>query len=305
MISLHKFTIFSYTTIFRFDSSHTAPCAKYCGGDLKEITEHPFPWQQQFLDSVSVWDTNKGTDDRQISVIVNKLGNIGKSKLLKYLAFKGLACCVPAGTATQIKMYIINSPTCKIYVVDLPRQSGKDEKFGDVMSALEDVKNGNMTCPMYGGNNRKLMLPPHVWIFTNAFPPFWMASADRWNVYSIESKQARLKRMTTAEYKAAYTEQCAEKASWHHVNKINYASERVAAKAAVEGAAEDAGPLDADDLEHPGDSGTEEDVDGEDDDEEDDDEEEEDSGPMEDDASRDDSDDDEAARVAQDDSDFA
>lgn len=152
----------------------------YRGGDLT-VMEKPFPWQQTVMDSIS-----GDADDRTINWIVQPEGCIGKSKLCKFLRYNKKAARVPLGTATQLKTFVIALGPWPAYLVDLPRVRGSQESQKDLFSALEEIKNGDITSAMYGKVQEMMMMPPHVWIFSNEEPNRAFASADRWRVWAID-----------------------------------------------------------------------------------------------------------------------
>lgn len=159
----------------------------YRGQDVQMVETMPFPWQREVM-SIIDGDPN----DRSILWITNKSGNVGKTKLCKYLRFKNKITRIPMGTATQIKTACIINGAHRCYVVDFPRTLGKDEKIRDVMSAIEEIKNGWVQSAMYGKNAELIMMPPHVICFANWQPDLSMMSFDMWEFYSVNSKEGAL-----------------------------------------------------------------------------------------------------------------
>lgn len=156
----------------------------YEGRDLK-CMENPFEWQADVIQRISVAD-----DDRSINWVYNRLGNAGKSKLMKYLCFKGDGVTrVPLGTATQIKTCVIEKGEHNAFMVDLPRVRGSDERQQELFSAIEEIKNGWVESPMYGKKAELFMEPPHVWVFSNELPTISNSSVDRWKVWTIADNQ--------------------------------------------------------------------------------------------------------------------
>jgi len=124
-------------------------------------------------------------NDRTVVWIYNKKGNVGKSKLCKFLAWKGLAKLITGGSASQLKSAIFTAGPKRCYLVDLPRTRGKDERMEDILSAVEALKNGFVQDHMYGKDNELFMMPPHVICFSNAPPPYLKLSLDRWTTFTI------------------------------------------------------------------------------------------------------------------------
>jgi len=162
----------------------------YLGQDLICINT-PYPWQKQILEIVK-----SPPDDRKILWINDSGGNIGKSKLLKYLCYNRLAKRIPLGNATQLKTNVITQGPSLCYCVDLPRTIGSTERMHDLISAIEEIKNGWVSSAMYGKHQELFMQPPHVIIFSNMSPPRELMSADRWEVYKVITPLMTLSRLS-------------------------------------------------------------------------------------------------------------
>ena len=151
----------------------------YRGQDLVCMSK-PFPWQKDIIERIAC-----PPNDRDIIWINDAGGNVGKSKLVKYLKYKKLAVKIPMGNATQLKTNVIAQGASRCYVIDIPRTVGSTEKMSDLISAIEEVKNGDVTSAMYGKVQELLMQPPHVIVFSNQPPPYGLMSADRWKVFGV------------------------------------------------------------------------------------------------------------------------
>lgn len=158
----------------------------YRGEDLAPMST-PLPWQSDLLSVIST-----EPDDRTIHWVYNPRGCVGKSMLVKHLVYNELAVRIPTCTATQIKNGVILLGPARVYLVDIPRTLGKNENLEDIMSSLESVKGGLVQSMMYGIPKQLLMMPPHVFCFSNHPAPKSMASSDRWRTYTIRDKQDSL-----------------------------------------------------------------------------------------------------------------
>jgi hypothetical protein len=156
-----------------------ADCPIYLGRDLGCMC-NPYPWQHHIMDMIK-----RIPNDRKIIWIDDSHGNVGKSKLLKHLCFNGLAKRIPMGNATQLKTNVITQGAARVYCVDIPRTIGSTEKMHDLISAIEEVKNGWVGSAMYGKHQELYMEPPHVLCFSNMPPPRLMMSQDRWSIYKV------------------------------------------------------------------------------------------------------------------------
>lgn len=156
---------------------------KYEARDLA-CMENPLPWQAQVMAMLTPLP-----DDRSIVWIADPVGNHGKSKLMKWLRVQSDFDCarIPMGSATQIKTSVIEKGPHRVYMVDLPRTVGKEERIQEIYSALEEVKNGWVESAMYGKAAELLMEPPHVIIFSNGYPTLSHMSHDRWKVYKLQT----------------------------------------------------------------------------------------------------------------------
>jgi len=161
----------------------------YEGNDLECIRSSKRPFQQHIIDELK-----HPPDDRTLHWWYNHSGAGGKSKLMKYLRVTHPSFArVPMGTATQIKTSVIEKGPCQVYMVDLPRVRGTDERQQELFSALEEIKNGWVESPMYGKAAELIMEPPHIYIFSNELPNLNYASLDRWRVhelYDLDGEQA-------------------------------------------------------------------------------------------------------------------
>lgn len=154
---------------------------EYKGEDLK-CMETPLPWQQKVLDSVAT-----EPDDRTINWIYNAEGNVGKSKLMKYMYWKKLGLRIPMGTSNQLRSSTVEKGPHRCYLVDLPRSRGADDRLQDLFAALEEIKNGWVETAMYGKAKVLMMKPPHLWVMSNFPPVMDLASQDRWKIWTIDS----------------------------------------------------------------------------------------------------------------------
>jgi hypothetical protein len=80
----------------------------------------------------------------------------------------------------------------RAYFIDLPRTQGFYDKKGDLLSVIEEVKNGHVMSSMYGKGGVLIMPHPHIFIFSN--------EALIYQVYTLtEEPQPRLKETLKSE----------------------------------------------------------------------------------------------------------
>jgi len=95
----------------------------YEGKDLACMA-NPYPCQAEILRRIA-----QPSDDRCLDYVWDPEGCSGKSKLMKYLRFRGDDVArVPLGSATQIKTCVIEKGPHSTYMVALPRVRGADEQ---------------------------------------------------------------------------------------------------------------------------------------------------------------------------------
>ena len=153
----------------------------YMGADLVQVLADPYPWQRTVTEMIAM-----PPDDRSIHWVHDQGGGIGKSKLVKALCFKKKAYKVPFGTASQIKTAVIARGVQRCYLVNMPRTLGKKEYVSDLISALEEIKDGMVSSGMYGKTQELFMECPHLWVFANCKAPRSMMSRDRWHEWTID-----------------------------------------------------------------------------------------------------------------------
>ena len=158
----------------------------YMGRDLA-CMDNLLPWQKELYAMLQA-----PPDDRTLMWIYNEAGNVGKSKFMKWMRYRKEAVRVPMGSATQLKEAVIAKGAHRIYMVDLPRVRGKDERITEIFSALEEIKNGWVESAMHGKPKELLFEPPHVVVFSNQYPNLSLASGDRWRVFTLHDKLSQL-----------------------------------------------------------------------------------------------------------------
>jgi hypothetical protein len=172
--------------------------------DLFEDLINLFPWQKKVYEMLFEKDGQlKKPDRRKIISIVDFEGKKGKSSFLKYLCYLKPSSFAKLGygSSSQLRSATVNGGGKEVYLIDLPRTKGANDKVEDLLSVIEEIKNGFITSPMYGRSGALMMKPPFVFVFSNQHLPYGMLSKDRWECYSIVgTKQPDLKsvRVTTS-----------------------------------------------------------------------------------------------------------
>jgi len=142
-----------------------------------------YEWHKQALE----WCDE--LEDRSIKVILDMEGNSCKSLFAEYLEYQGKAWEVPPFRLMEdISQCIMAIKAKKCYLVDMPRGMKKD-KLGEFYSGLECLKNGICWDKRYSFKKRR-MDRPQVIVFTNTMPILELLSADRWEIYEMQSDKS-------------------------------------------------------------------------------------------------------------------
>lgn len=155
------------------------------------------PWQQLIVDHLRTPVT-----DREVNVLYDPRGGMGKSLFTKYLEACCLASTFGGFTKAQDLAHLLTHEKARsAYVFDLVRTKPAEISINDIYSMIEGVKNGFYTSGKY--IPQKVIRPSaHVWVFTNFLPPFDALSSDRWVVWSHDSASQTIFRVTPSQLAA-------------------------------------------------------------------------------------------------------
>jgi len=167
----------------------------YDGSDIKFMNEVESrrPFQQSIISMVLNQQENDflPASDRSIIYIDDRLGNMGKSKIVKWFThkFPNKVASFSANSDAQLRSAAIDAGERSLIFVDLPRATSQlkeyNDKLGNILAALEDIKNGCISSSFYGQYRNILYDSPHMIIFANTAPPNNLLSNDRWKLYTI------------------------------------------------------------------------------------------------------------------------
>jgi hypothetical protein len=93
------------------------------------------------------------------------------------------------GSASQLRSQAIRIGEKEIYIIDLTRTKGKNDREEDILSMCEDLKSGMVISPFYGRNGELIMKPPHIIISANYQFTKGSLSEDRWSIYEIKNNK--------------------------------------------------------------------------------------------------------------------
>jgi len=150
-----------------------------------------YPWQQTVIDAVE-----KPASDRDINVIVNTSGNVGKSKLTCWMDCRKWWNAIAADQlelAKDIGGMVYSMPDTKYcaFIIDMPKAWDTEDKIDkrkvlQTYLALETLKSGMVCDKRNRLKKRYLSRIPHIWVFTNTPPPRHAMSDDRWKIWTIK-----------------------------------------------------------------------------------------------------------------------
>lgn len=135
-------------------------------------------WQGQLLGDL------QEQNDRQVTVVVDEMGNQGKSWLAKHLVVKYNYAYVPAMPQFEDYMFMAMAhPDADGFIFDLPRADTLQQKKAMWM-AMETIKNGYLYDKRYAFKEQ-WRDPPKMVVFANERPPREVLSRDRWREYYL------------------------------------------------------------------------------------------------------------------------
>jgi hypothetical protein len=180
----------------------------YDGSDIQVFydSRNWHSWQRKIYDMIYEKSGKlKKPDDRTIVVIVDFDGNSGKTSFFKYLYVNDPINIgrITYGTASQLRSAAINIGKKGLYIIDLARTKGINDKQEDLLSVIEDLKSGFVFSPMYGHSNELIMEPPHIIISANYLLDPGSLSKDRWKIYEVTKDKGLGKENRLLEQKRA------------------------------------------------------------------------------------------------------
>lgn len=155
------------------------------GYTILKLIKPDRPYQQDIIKIVE-----GEPDDRKIYWFYERIGNVGKSSLTKYLCVKHNALFIAEGKRSDLVNLVFNCDMEKTrtIVLDVPRANKNNVSY----KAIEEIKNG-LICNTKYETGMKAFNPPHIIIFSNYPPDLSGVSKDRWEIYEIQEDYTSLK----------------------------------------------------------------------------------------------------------------
>jgi len=147
-----------------------------------------YPWQTSVMGMMGA----RIHDWRTIHVVVDPVGNMGKSTLINMCEVNKLGYLMPLFntyekmcqfTCSFFTTLKLRSPRNLCY--DFPR-GFRDENVGNVISALETIKSGRLFDGRYKATVWKYNIP-NIWLFMNEAPSVEFLTRDRWKIWRISA----------------------------------------------------------------------------------------------------------------------
>lgn len=159
-----------------------------------------YKWQKTIIELLAM-----PIDDRIINILLDPVGNQGKTFLASWLSVRGHARMIPPlNCAKDVSAIVLGTPKSRAYFIDLPRAQNKKSLI-EFVAALEQIKNGYCYDTRYKYREERFD-PPHVWVFSNVALPSKFLSADRWRYWMItpEGELTRVFGCTDKEEKSSF-----------------------------------------------------------------------------------------------------
>ncbi|MEY3223766.1 MAG: Bovine faeces associated smacovirus 5 [Cyanobacteriota bacterium] len=153
-----------------------------------ENQEYWYAWQKDIY--YKIFDENSNiieSDSRKIISIIDDEGKKGKSSFLKWICYSHPKECIKLGfgSSSQLRASVLNNGPKRCYFIDLPRTAAKEDKLSNLISVVEEIKNGHVMSTMYGKGGSLIMPHPHIFIFSNKALKYDSLSKDRWEIYKV------------------------------------------------------------------------------------------------------------------------
>lgn len=144
-------------------------------------------WQQMILDSADV------RDSRHINVVIDPVGNKGKSWLTGRAICMGFPMIPSCGDAKELIATVCdilmstNNREPKLIILDLPRSLNK-KRLHSMFHAVEVIKNGIVYDMRYSYKQWRYH-SPQIWVMTNEKIDTSYMSHDRWNIWNFDENE--------------------------------------------------------------------------------------------------------------------
>ena len=137
-----------------------------------------YPWQTKVIEQAAIYD------DRAVDVIVDPVGNKGKSALQRWMHANKLGMAIPSLTdVTELIPFVMSFEPKPCYLINMPKSQNK-KRLGGFYAGVETLKDGNLFDLRYKGRQVQIE-KPRVFVFTNQVPDVTLLSQDRWRIWGL------------------------------------------------------------------------------------------------------------------------
>ena len=150
-------------------------------------------WQEQLVNLIirSASKARHGIfDNKRVLFFVDELGGSGKSSVIKFLDYYGLAAVYNHLTLRDALHLIAKDKPRSCYVFDLSRSRYNDVAFEEIACTIESLTNGTVISTNYVPTKR-LQHPSMAVIFSSTYPSpsqVQMVSRDRWQIIRLTQR---------------------------------------------------------------------------------------------------------------------
>lgn len=144
-----------------------------------------FHWQRQVENMIKHHVQN----DREVTWIVDPVGNAGKSYFSDYLTHF-YDCIAVDGNNLKTKDFALTYNLQKVVIIDFPRSTQEHLVNYDI---IECLKNGRIWSPKYESQVKSFRHKKvQVFCFSNFFPDYTKLSPDRWtSMFKLENRKLK------------------------------------------------------------------------------------------------------------------
>lgn len=161
----------------RIDGPFTDLNEIYIPKDVENMKEL-WPFQKK------IFNDHKIYDERTINMVIDTIGNKGKTRCTRYCCINGDAEEIPfAKDFRDIMRMSYDLGPRKCYFIDLPRALPKD-RMKEFFAGLEKLKSGYAFDDRHRLKVRRFD-PPNIYIFSNIYPDTSLLSKDMWKIWTI------------------------------------------------------------------------------------------------------------------------
>lgn len=158
-----------------------ADIERYIPRQIREIGAL-YEWQQSVVDDAKKWDT------RHINIILDTVGNNGKSILKTYIGCHRIGRSIPfTNDYRDMMRMVMDTPKESLYIIDIPRALRKDQLY-QFFSGIESLKDGYAYDDRYSFKEAYFDCP-NIWVFMNTRPDTECLSKDRWVFWEIKDRK--------------------------------------------------------------------------------------------------------------------